>query len=47
MVMTSLAGRGTVVCRAVSGAFSFDRHLPFAGLLEGWYAGLTAGEYLP
>jgi hypothetical protein len=31
-----------LVCCAVGGAFDFDWHLPFVGLLAGWCAGLAA-----
>jgi hypothetical protein len=33
-----------VVCWAVAGAFDFDWHLPFVGLLGGWCAGLAVGD---
>jgi len=40
-VATSCA-TAALVCWAVGGAFDFDWHLPFIGLLGGWVAGLAA-----
>jgi len=39
-ILTSCAAAG-LVCLAVGGAFDFDWHLPFVGLLGGWVAGLA------
>jgi hypothetical protein len=40
-VATSCA-TAALVCWAVGGAFDFDWHLPFIGLLGGWVAGMAA-----
>jgi hypothetical protein len=39
-LVTSCA-TAALVCWAVGGAFDFDWHLPFVGLLGGWVAGLA------
>jgi hypothetical protein len=40
-LLTSCA-TAALVCWAVGGAFDFDWHLPFIGMLGGWVAGLAA-----
>jgi len=44
-VLTSCA-TAALVCWAVAGAFDFDWHLTFVGLLGGWVAGLAAGPVM-
>jgi O-Antigen ligase len=41
-VLTSCAV-AALICWAVAGAFDFDWHLPFVGLLGGWIVGIGAG----